>query len=351
MKKTVATLDVIAPNLKKRVSGVTSTIMRLVPLQARSIAIATTGPAIPADVPHVPLGDVVTMSRRGPHGRRVWHARRNNEMLAGLALKYLLGKKLALVFTSASQREHSGYTRWLIRQMDEVVAVSTRSAQYLQRPSTVIYHGIDTDTFAPTADKAALRRALGLPVDGRLIGCYGRVRAQKGVDVFVDAMIATLPAHPDAHGIVMGGTTAQHQDFLAAQQAKVAAAGLQGRIHFLPEVQPLDMPRWFQALDLYIAPQRWEGFGLTPLESMACGVPVIATRVGAFEELILPDVTGRLVTPGDIPEMTAEIAAILDDPAKLLRWSAACRPHVLDHFRIETEAEKLIAIYRRLLDA
>ena len=45
------------------------------------------------------------------------------------------------------------------------------------------------------------------------------------------------------------------------------------------------MPRWYQALDLLVAPQRWEGFGLTPLEAMACGVPVIATTVGAFDEI------------------------------------------------------------------
>ncbi|ADO42850.1 glycosyltransferase family 4 protein [Ketogulonicigenium vulgare] len=343
-----AKVDVIAPNLKKRVSGVTSTIMRLVPLQARQIAIAATGPAIPPGIPQIPLRDLVTMPRSGPSGRRVWHARRNNEMLAGLALKYLLGKRLALVFTSASQREHTGFTRWLIRQMDEVVATSTRSASYLQRPATVIYHGIDTETFAPPTDRAALRARLGLP-EGRLIGCYGRVRAQKGVDVFVDAMISTLPDHEGAHGIVMGGITDQHKDFVAAQKAKVAQAGLTARIHFLPEVTPLDMPLWFQALDLYIAPQRWEGFGLTPLESMACGVPVIATRVGAFEELILPDVTGRLVTPGDIAEMTAEIAAALAAPDRVAHWASACRPHVLDHFRIEGEADKLIALYRRLL--
>ena len=60
-----------------------------------------------------------------------------------------------------------------------------------------------------------------------------------------------------------------------------------------------EMPRWYQALDLLVAPQRWEGFGLTPLEAMACGVPVIATTVGAFDELVVEGKTGRLISPGD----------------------------------------------------
>ena len=79
----------------------------------------------------------------------------------------------------------------------------------------------------------------------------------------------------------------------------MARAGLQDRILFLPEVPVEEMPRWYQALDLLVAPQRWEGFGLTPLEAMACGVPVIATTVGAFDELVVEGETGRLIPPGD----------------------------------------------------
>jgi len=119
-----ADIDVIAPNFKKRMSGVTSTIFRLVPRQASQIAIASAGPNLPGDIPQVPVSALVTMPRSGPSGPRVWHARRNNEMLAGLALKYLLGKRLKLLFTSAAQRDHSGYTKWLLRRMDRLVATS-----------------------------------------------------------------------------------------------------------------------------------------------------------------------------------------------------------------------------------
>ncbi|PYE85390.1 glycosyltransferase family 4 protein [Pseudoroseicyclus aestuarii] len=342
-------IEVIAPNLKRRYSGVTSTVLRLVPIQARQIAIAAAGPVLPDGIPRLRLRDLALMPRRGPSGPRVWHARRNIEMLAGLALKHLLRKRLKLIFTSAAQRRHSKHTRRLIGRMDAVVATSSRAAAYLEREAQVIRHGVDTALFSPAPDRAALRRRLGLPEEALLVGCFGRVRPQKGVDLFVDAMLEILPRHPQVQGVIMGGVTPQFEGFVAEQRRKIAEAGLADRLHILPEDSGPSIAPWFQALDLYVAPQRWEGFGLTPLEAMACGVPVVATRVGAFEELVAEGVTGTLVPAEDLPALTEATEAALADPEALATRGRAARQHVLDHFRIEQEAEALIALYRRLL--
>jgi mannosyltransferase len=339
-------IRVIAPNFKRRLSGVTATVVRLVPVQARDIAIVATGPVIPAHVPQIPLRALATLPRSP---LRVWHARRNVEMIGGLILKHILRKQLRMMFTSASQRRQSGLTRWLIRRMDAVVATSDRTAEYLEGPSTVIMHGIDVDTFMPAPDRSKLRADMGLPVTGPLIGCYGRIRAQKGTDAFVQAMIRTLPDHPTAHAIVMGRAVGKDTAYLDALRKDIAAADLSDRILFKPEVPTEAMADWYAALDLYIAPQRWEGFGLTPLEAMATGCPVIATRVGAFEQLIAPDSTGVLVPPDDIAALATAANDLLGDPARLEGWRAASRAHVQTHFSIEQEAKSLIAIYRRLL--
>lgn len=343
-----ARIDVIAPNFKRRLSGVTATVVRLVPLQSRQIAIAAAAPALPDHVPQIRLRDLLTMPRKGPSGARVWHARRNVEMLAGLALKRLLGKRLKLLFTSASQRHHTGYSKWLIRQMDAVISTSSKTAAYLDRSSEVILHGIDTESFAPAADKAALKARLGLPA-GPVVGCFGRIRAQKGTDVFVDAMIAVLRDRPEAAAIVMGRATEKHQGFERGLRDRVRAAGLADRILFKPEVPVHQIADWYAALDLFIAPQRWEGFGLTPLEAMACGVPVIATTVGAFEELVVPGATGALIPPGDVAAMAAEATRVLDDDALRAAQSAEARRHVEGNFRIEQEAQAIVEVYRRLL--
>ena len=341
-------IDVIAPNFKRRLSGVTSTVIRLVPVQAQSIAITACAPDMPGHVPNVAWPRLITMSRRGPSGPRVWHARRNVEMIAGLALKYLLGKRLRLLFTSASQRHHSWLTKALIAQMDAVISTSAKTAGYLGRSSTVIHHGIDTDTFAPHPDKAALRSTLGLP-HGPLLGCFGRIRAQKGTDVFVDAIIALLPKYPKAAAIVMGRAVDKDQGFLDDLKARAKAAGLSDRLLFLPEVPVWETPGFYQALDLYIAPQRWEGFGLTPLEAMACGTPTIATRVGAFEELIKDGKTGTLIDAADVQQMVAAADALLSEPDRLARWSKNARADMVQNFQLGLEARAITAIYRSLL--
>lgn len=339
-------IEVIAPNLNRRLSGVTATIARVLPVQAQSIGIVATGPGLPPHVPSVPLWSTVLMTGRTP---RIWHARRNIEMLLGLILRAVLRKRLKLVFTSASQRHHTRYTRWLISKMDAVIATSRGTASYLRRPSQTIRHGIDAEAFQPPADRGALRRALGLS-EGPTIGCYGRIRHQKGTDVFVDAMLEVLPDHPRASALIMGRATAKHQSFLQLLREKVARAGLEARIMFLPEAPVDAMPQWYQALDLFVAPQRWEGFGVTPLEAMACGVPVIATTAGAFDELVVEGATGCLIPPGDVAQLHQAVNRVLASPDTLLRWSAAARRHIEGEFRIEDEAAAINALYRRLLD-
>ena len=342
-------IDVLVPNFKRRLSGVTATVVRLVPLQAQSIRIAAAAPALPANIPQVPLWALLTMSRRGPAGWRVWHARRNVEMLAGLALAGLLRKRLRFVFTSASQRRHSWLTRALIRKMDAVVSTSDKTARYLERPSQVIHHGIDLVAFSPADDRAGLRTRLGLPGGGPLIGCYGRIRAQKGTDLFVQAAIALCHRFPDLSAVMIGRALPKDAAFLASLRDQVRAAGLTDRILFHDEVPVWDMPDWYRVLDVYVAPQRWEGFGLTPLEAMACGVPVVAADVGAFRDLVAEGQTGFVVPPGAADLLEQATAALLSDPARLEAFRHAARAHMEQNFDIRQEAAALIALYCQLL--
>jgi len=235
--------------------------------------------------------------------------------------------------------------------MDAIIATSGKTAGYLTREATVILHGIDAESFHPPVDRAAVRAALDLPENGILIGCFGRIRAQKGTDAFVDAMIAALAQRPEARALVMGRALEKYAGFERALRERVRAAGMEERILFRPEVPVWDMPRWYQALDLFVAPQRWEGFGLTPLEAMACGVPVVATTVGAFEELVLDGQTGFLVPPGDAGAIAQAIGWLLDNPELTAKQARAARAHIEAAFRIEDEAAAITAVYRRMLEA
>jgi mannosyltransferase len=210
-------------------------------------------------------------------------------------------------------------------------------------------HGVDTQVVHPAPDRAALRESLGMAADAVVLGCFGRIREQKGVDLLVEAACALLPARPKVRIIFTGRVTEDNKAFHEAQIARLTAAGIADRVSFLGEIPWAEVVRHYQALDLFVAPARWEGFGLTPLEAMACGVPVVAARVGAFETLISPQV-GSLVVPGDAAALTGALAVWIDNPALLAAGGAAARAHVLAHHRIEDEAATLVGIYRQMLD-
>ena len=99
---------------------------------------------------------------------------------------------------------------------------------------------------------------------------------------------------------------------------------------------------------MYIAPQRWEGFGLTPIEAMSSGVPVIATTAGVFEEMILPGETGYIVEYGDIDTISKHLSNLLSNQALLNDMSVQSRARVIDAFNIQKEAERLIDIYQQI---
>ncbi|KQS72551.1 glycosyl transferase family 1 [Rhizobium sp. Leaf371] len=344
----IRTVDIIAPNFKKRLSGVTSTIVQLVPVQARrGERIATLGPGLPETLPAIRFRDLLHL-RRPPEGGavRIWHARRNLEMLPGILLRDVLRMPLKLLFTSAAQRRHSRWTKGLIRRMDAVVATSAKSGSFLDVPHTVIRHGVDLDLFHPPATGG--RELAPDDLAGRrLVGCFGRVRAQKGTDLFVAAMIALLPHHPEWTAVICGRVTPEHETFAAGLKTSIAEAGLSDRVRFLGEVD--DIKPWYRRVSLLVAPSRNEGFGLTPLEAMASGAAVVASDAGAYAEMIRPGETGAVVPAGDGDALTTALRLYLQAPARATAHGQAGLAHVRAEFGIEREARALSGVYGGLL--
>lgn len=345
----VRQVEVIVAHLKRRHTGVTSTVAALLPVQARALKIAALGFGLPADWPQIRWVDLLRHGWRPPPQRsfRIWHARRNNEMLVGLLLRSVLRMPLRLVFTSAAQRHHTGLTRALLARMDRVIATSAEAARYLQVPAKLILHGVDVTRFQPAEDRAREWAATGLP--GRFgVGVFGRVRRQKGTDLFVEAMCRLLPKHPDFTAVVVGAVTPDQRIFVERLKAKVAAAGLSGRIMFLGEQPTAEVPVWMRRMTVVVCPQRWEGFGLVPLEAMASGVAVVASRVGAAHHLIVEGETGFLVPPDDLEALVAKLDALMKSPELALAMGQRGRAHVLARFSVEREAAEIAAVYEEL---
>jgi mannosyltransferase len=342
-------IEVVAPNLNRRYSGVTATVMALLPHQADKVAIASLGHHIPRSLPRLLWRDVLLSGWRRPAKRpfRIWHARRNVEMLPGVFMRDILRQNWKLVFTSAAQRNHSAYTKWLIRRMDAVIATSPQAARFLEVPHTIIPHGVDPDRFRPAPDRASAWAEAGLP--GRYgVGAFGRIRHQKGTDLFAEAMCRLLPKHPDFTAVVIGLATPDNAPFVDAIKARVAEAGIAERFVFLGELPSDEVPGWFARLLIHVAPQRWEGFGLTPLESMASGTAVVASHAGVFATLIENEATGLLVETGNLDALTEALDRLMSDPARAEKMGRAGRERAEAGFSIAEEAARINAIYARL---
>ena len=236
-------------------------------------------------------------------------------MLAGLFLN-LLGYGFALIFNSASQRKKTWLTNFLIGRMDAVIATSEIAAQFLRRPATVILHGIDVDLYRPPADRVAAFAKTGLP--GKYgIGTFGRVRRQKGSDLFVEAMCRLLPQYPEFSAVVIGLTTVDNLPFVEGLKQQIAAAGLSERIRFLGELPIEEVPLWYQRISIYVFASRVEGFGLTMLEAMAAGDALVATRAGAAEMIITDGDDGVLAPVDDVEALVAALEPLMRDPERI----------------------------------
>jgi mannosyltransferase len=339
-------IEVVATNFNWRQSGGTTAVVQLVPEQAKTLKIAALGFDLPERVPRMRWRDVPKLFRR-PANRpfRIYHCRRNNEMMAGLLLRDILRAPLRLIFNSAGQRRHKPLTRWMLRRMDAVITTSERSGSFLDVPYTVVPHGTDFEHFHPPRNIEDDYAAAGLP--GKYaVGCTGRIRHQKGTDLFVDAMVRLLPDYPDWTAVIAGRTTSDNLAFERELKSKVAAAGLAQRIIFLGDVD--DISVWYRRFTLFVAPSRQEGFGLTPLEAMASETAVVASDAGSFPSMVRPGGNGAIVPAGDGEALAQAIEPYFRSPDLAKEHGQAGLEFVQANFSLAAEARRIRAVYDRL---
>jgi mannosyltransferase len=344
--------EVIVFNLKQRYTGVSATINALVPLQAQQWRLGFCGTRMSNGIDGMTLGQAIALSRKPPKGRafRIWHVRRDPEMMAAIFARDVLRLPVRLVFTSAAQHLHGAFPRWLISKMDAVISTTPLAASFVPNTTAVVPHGIDLSRFSAPADKRHAWKASGLPGECG-IGVFGRVRPDKGTDVFVDAMIEVLPRLPGATAVIAGLAQAKHQAYQEALKAKIATAGLSERIVFLGEVPAGQVHLWYQRCLVCVACPRYEPFGLTPFEAAATGCAVVCSRTGAFDQLALPGHTGEMVDTGDANGLALAVLKVLQDPEQAFQMGQAAQQRVAQRFSLAQEAAGIGRVYQQLFDA
>lgn len=341
--------EVFVTNFNPNFTGVSATAAGVLRVQQRDLDAVLVGHRLPDCGTPMQRKAAFLASNQPPDGKpfSIWHVRRNPEMRVALWARDVLRMPIKIVFTSAAQRRHSMYPRWLISRMDAVIATTQEAATFVPHVRAVVPHGVDTSRFVPPEDKTEAWKSLG---HGGSIGIatVGRIRPEKGTDLFVDTMIKVLPNHPDAVALVIGRASREHQSFEQELKRRVEAVGLDRQILFVGEVAPEDMPRVMQSISLLVALPRYEGYGMTPLEAMASGSPFVASDTGYYAAFSGDGQAGRVVPLFDVDGASREVEALLGDRGQLNTMSQTALERVRAEYSIEKEAAGIREVYDAL---
>jgi glycosyltransferase involved in cell wall biosynthesis len=197
----------------------------------------------------------------------------------------------------------------------------------VRRVHNIPIYGVDATLFSPPSrPKSEIKRELQLPTEGTLIFFSSRVAPEKDSETLLRAMRRLLDA---GHKLWLLHRSGGYQSF----QRDAASFGVIDRVIATDAVHPhRQLPLDYQACDICVQASREEGLGFSPLEALACGVPVIATSVGGLKETIVDGRTGWTYPVGDDEKLARQIAVVIANPVEGARRAAAGRQLVCERF-------------------
>ena len=243
--------------------------------------------------------------------------------------------------TAADEGLHLRVIKWPLRAVyaraDAVACISrvlqdeARAFGVPERRIHLLPNAVDMARFAPlaAADRAARRAAIGLSPNDVACVFVGRLSREKGILELIDAWQALQPL-PRAQLLVAGpDMIGSPWDAGAAARAAVERAALQSSVRFLG---PTDAPAsLLQIADIAVQPSHFEALGLSAVEALACGVPVVASRVGGLPDFIDDARNGRLVPPKDSPALACALRALIVDDALRATLASGARASVAEY--------------------
>jgi glycosyltransferase involved in cell wall biosynthesis len=219
----------------------------------------------------------------------------------------------------------------------------------------VIPNGIDTERFCHVDEETGtLHRELNIPQDAPIIGVISRVVPLKGLEIFLRAAAVVASRFPEARFLIVGESTATRNRRIESdttypeELARLAAQlGVQDRI-ILAGFRS-DVERILPELAVSVQPSLSEGLSNALLESMASGVPVVATRVGDAAEAVRDGDNGLLVPAGDVDSLAQAICRLLDAPVLATRLGSSARQTVVERFSTGRMLDATSRLYESLL--
>ena len=236
--------------------------------------------------------------------------------------------------------------RFALRHADQVIANSEYTRDALIKmdvnPASIalIYPGVDVTRFHPGLACAELRQSVGVTDAGKLILSVGRLSRRKGFDQVIQALPALIHAGLDIQYVLIG--IGEDYDYLLDLARK---HGVADRVHLLGHVSDDDLPRWYNACDVFIMPNReingdTEGFGMVFIEAAACGKPAIAGQAGGTGAAVVDEVTGFRVDGTDTIAVTIALQRILENTQYAQQIGSRALTRAIKQFDWSIVAEK-----------
>lgn len=318
--------NIIHFHFHRRKTGVTKSIEQLLPFLEAKTSSAVFGYGIDAN--KIRLGRL--LKQLFSKSQTVVHVHRNKEMMFALFLR-LLGGRFSLFTTRHSATPPSGLTRFLMRQADRKIFLTEEAPFDTSPKNSVIPHGVDLNTFGPVASPMG---------GGKQIGVVGRIRKPKGQKVVLNGLASFLKNHPDWQLSFIGKIDQQQY----AQEIKELARskGVEQQLSFLAQTEQINA--FYQRCALVVVPSFSEGFSLVPLEAIASGCTVIATKnVGVHSSLIQSGENGYLFPTGNHKVLAEIVENIVK---KNLFFSAETLRTSIAKWDIKNIAEQTFTAYK-----
>lgn len=217
----------------------------------------------------------------------------------------------------------------------------------------IIPCGFDSSELGP-AEKEQSRKHLGIPARDRVILQLGRMVPRKGIDTVLRGLARLKDDYGiDARLLVVGGESDKPNPAITPEigrlQSIAKEEGVSDRVEFVGRRGRHEIKHYYNAADVFVSTPWYEPFGITPVEAMACGTPVIGSDVGGIKYTVKDGETGFLVPP-DNPEALAErLAQVFQNPELLKKFSKCSLKRANDFFTWKIVAESIGDLYQEVL--
>ena len=215
----------------------------------------------------------------------------------------------------------------------------------------VIPPGVDVHTFRPLAPGEAGVET-GLPE--RYIFCLSRIDANKGHDFLLYAFDTVRQSVPNVHLVIGGGSLQPEQrelDVLSTMKGIIAERGMESRVHLTGYVADDLLVPYYRQAECFVLPSLFEPFGMTAQEAMACGTPVVASKLGGIRDVISSGENGLLADPSNAEEFAGAMSTLLLDPRLRDTVGEQGRKTITEGYSWDAIAQRHLDFYRRYLDS